>query len=230
MRILVVEDEQALAKGLLFGLKTEGFETVWVKTGDNALKEIEKNGISLVLLDIRLPGIDGFEVCRRLRKKGHKIPVIMLTAKDEEIDKVMGLEIGADDYMVKPYSFRELTGRIRAQLRRCYGEFARQGESRKIFGSISVDLKAMRAYKDSEEIFLTPIEFKLLKYFLDNQDISLSREIIISNVWGDNIFLDDERTVDVHIRHLRAKLENNPSEPEFIKTVRGYGYRFVKKP
>jgi len=237
--ILVVEDDAAISKGLTRGLCCEGFGAIPVRTGEQALERLAAERFDIVLLDIRLPGVDGLEVLRRLRKRGDTVPVIMVTARDEEIDKVLGLESGADDYIVKPFGFRELVSRIHALLRRSLGEFSRgsTGADVKFFGDIRVDTGSLRVFRDNSHILLTPTELKLLLFFLDNPGVHASRQKIIEHVWGYGYVLEDERTVDVHIRHLREKIEPDPSHPRYIRTVRGFGYRFdpgddgkIKKP
>lgn len=226
-RILVVEDDDAVAKGLVYALREEGFEVSRAADGEAGLDRATEDRPDLILLDVRLPKLSGFDVLRKLREAGLSQPIIMLTARDEEADRVLGLELGADDYVVKPFSLRELMSRIRAQLRRAYGSLAPQGDG-VTFGDIELDLDRLRVTREGEPIDLTPIEFRLLAHLARNPDIPLTRERLIEAVWGPNIFLEDERTVDVHIRHLREKLEDDPANPRFIHTVRGIGYRFVK--
>jgi DNA-binding response OmpR family regulator len=235
-RILVVEDDPAITLGLCDALRDEGFDVVHAACGDAAL-DILTGGragpaIHLVLLDVRLgPGPDGFTVCRRLREAGLRMPVLMLTARDEEVDRVLGLELGADDYVVKPYSLREFQSRIRAHLRRAYGTLAATAATPLIsFGSCVFDTQSLRLYRGGREENLTPVELRLLRYFLDNPDMALSRRRIIDSVWGNEFILEDDRTVDVHIRHLREKIEIDPAGPRHVQTVRGHGYRFVVKP
>ncbi|MCF7943832.1 MAG: response regulator transcription factor [Spirochaetia bacterium] len=231
-RILIVEDEPAIADALYDGLRYEGFEPFKVGTGEAALEQLEAVQIDLVLLDIRLPGIDGYETCRKIRLKGMHLPVIIVSARDEVLDRVVGLEVGADDYLVKPFSFRELFSRVKAQIRRAYGEFADTGDhaSQKdaglvTFGSVAVDLRGMRARKNGEDLFLTPIEMRLLMFFLEYPGQVLTREQILDHVWSESWNPDDPKTVNVHIRHLREKIEDDPANPAYLKTVRGYGYR-----
>lgn len=237
-RIAIIEDDRAISKGLVRGLSDEGFQPTPSYSGEEGLRQLQEKPADLILLDIRLPGISGMEVLKALRSRGDTTPVIILTARDEEIDKVLGLETGADDYMVKPFGFRELVSRIHAQLRRSSGDFAASGADTRFFGNTRVDTRSLRVYRGGDEVILTPIELKLLLHFLNNPGISMSRNTLIEAVWGYGYALEDERTVDVHIRHLREKLEENPSAPRFIITVRGFGYRFddaggpakIKKP
>ena len=229
--ILMVEDEEAIAKGMRLGLEREGYDVVHAISAEQALDLVRHQQPDLFLLDIRLPGMDGLALCQTLRRDGARQPIVMLTARDEEIDRVLGLELGADDYLVKPVSLRELAARVKAHLRRAYGDLAGQASPDTLtVGTIRVERAALRVFKDAEEILLTPVEFRLLLCLADHADIALSRSQIISRVWGESFVLEDERTVDVHIRHLREKLEPVPGDPQFIRTVRGYGYRFVMKP
>lgn len=225
--ILVVEDEPAVARGLLYGLNAEGFVTYWVETGQHALDLAREKDVHLILLDIRLPDISGFDVCRQLRAEGKRQPVIMLTASDEEVDKVLGLELGADDYVVKPYSLREVISRIRAMLRRSYGELA-NGNSREkfTFGDVLIDMERLQVWRNGQLISLTPTEFRLLRYLVSNPDRPVSRDTLIESVWGYSSDIGDDRTIDVHIRHLREKLEEDPTNPRWLLTVRGFGYKF----
>jgi DNA-binding response OmpR family regulator len=225
--ILVVEDEPAVARGLLYGLNSEGFVTYWAENGQRALELAREKDVQLILLDIRLPDITGFDVCRQLRAEGKRQPVIMLTASDEEVDKVLGLELGADDYVVKPYSLREVISRIRAMLRRAYGDLAASAPREKIaFGDIELDLERLQVFRAGQPLNLTPTEFRLLRYLVSNPDRPISREMLIESVWGYGSDIGDDRTIDVHIRHLREKLESDPTNPRWILTVRGFGYKF----
>jgi DNA-binding response OmpR family regulator len=226
-RILVVEDERAVARGLEYGLAAEGFQVLRAETGTQALALARTRDPHLILLDIRLPDISGFDVCRRLRAEGMGVPILMLTARDEEVDKVVGLELGADDYVVKPYSLRELVSRVRALLRRAYGELAsglRDGRVR--FGPVEIDLERLLVSRGGERVDLTAIELRLLCYLVSRPSRPFSREALIQAVWGYDSSIGSARTVDVHIRHLRQKLEENPAEPRWLVTVRGVGYVF----
>lgn len=227
-RILVVEDEAAVARGLIYGLESEGFKTRWVTRGEDALRIARAEKPHLILLDIRLPDISGFDVCRQLRRQGAKLPILMLTAKDEEVDKIIGLELGADDYIVKPYSLRELISRIRAQLRRAYGELAGTDEGTTLtFDDLTIDIDRYTATKYGQTILLTPIEFRILRHLAGHPERAFTRAEIIESVWGYNGDIGNERTIDVHIRHLRQKIENDPANPRWIQTVRGVGYTFT---
>jgi DNA-binding response OmpR family regulator len=226
-RILIVEDERAVARGLEYGLKNDGFEVLLAENGEKALDLARTKKPDLILLDIRLPDISGFDVCRNLRSEGARMPILMLTARDEAIDKVLGLELGADDYVVKPYDLRELLARIRALLRRAYGELSQAKQGKRItFGAVEIDLEELRVSRDGKPVFLTPTEFRLLRYMAENPRRPLSRSTLIEAVWGYAGDIGSDRTVDVHIRHLREKLEEDPAAPQWILTVRGIGYKF----
>ncbi len=224
-RILVVDDEQLITDSLSYSLKREGFEVDVAADGQSALQMVQDLKPDLVVLDLMLPDISGFEVCRRLRTFT-AIPVLMLTARGEEIDRVLGLEVGADDYLAKPFSFRELLARIRALLRRV--ELDRQVAQAQILsaGRLSLDPVGRRAFRGEQELQLSTREFDLLMTLMKNAGKALSRDELIKQVWGDD-WVGDPRTLDVHIRWLRLKVEEDPASPRYIQTVRGYGYRFA---
>ena len=224
-RILVVEDERAVARGLVYGLEAEGFAVTWADTGERALEVVRAVDPHLVLLDIRLPGISGFDVCRRLRAQGWRMPVLMLTARDDEVDVVLGLEIGADDYVTKPYSLRALVSRIRALVRRAYGELADVGGGDRIaFGDVEIDTQRLLVTRRGTRVDLTPTEFRLLRHLAANRGRPQTRAALVEAVWGYDSEIGDLRTVDVHVRHLREKLEDDPGAPRWLVTVRGTGY------
>jgi DNA-binding response OmpR family regulator len=226
-RILIVEDERAVARGLEYGLRKEGFEVLWAETGRQALDLARTRDPQLILLDIRLPDISGFDVCRELRAEGRRQPILMLTARDEELDKVLGLELGADDYVVKPFSLRELTSRIRALLRRAYGDLALSESTGSVqFGEVEIDLERLLVRRAGRPVALTPTEFRLLRYLVAHPGRPTSRQALIEAVWGYESEIGYERTVDVHMRHLRQKLEPDPAHPRYLVTVRGVGYKF----
>jgi DNA-binding response OmpR family regulator len=228
-RILIVEDERAVARGLEYGLGKEGFKTLWAASGQQALDLVRSRDPQLILLDIRLPDISGWDVCRQLRAEGKHQPILMLTACDEETDKVLGLELGADDYVVKPYSLREVISRVRALLRRAYGELALASDAGRLtFGDTTLDLERLQAYRGGQPVYLTPTEFRLLRYLVSNPDRPFSRSELIEAVWGYDSDLGYDRTVDVHIRHLREKLEEDPARPRWLVTVYGIGYKFQR--
>jgi len=220
-RILVVEDESAIAFGLQLDLKSEGYEVEIAADGESALQLARKEAFDLILLDVMLPRKDGFEVCRELRRSGSKTPVILLTAKTQEAEKVLGLELGADDYVTKPFSPRELRARIKAALRRT----AEDDLPIYRFGDAEVDLGRCELRRAGKPVELTTLEFKLLTAFVRNSGKVLSRTRLLDLVWGQGTFVTD-RVVDNHVVTLRKKVEPNPSEPRYIVSVRGMGYRF----
>ncbi len=228
-RILIVEDERSVARGLEYGLSKEGFAVLWAETGQQAIDLARSQDPHLILLDIRLPDISGFDVCRQLRAEGKRQPILMLTARDEEMDKVLGLELGADDYVVKPYSLRELVSRIRALLRRAYGDLAVAQNERLAFGDVEIDLEKLLVHRRGQMVYLTPIEFRLLRYLVSNPERPFSRDELIETIWGYDSDIGNDRTIDVHIRHLREKLEDDPANPRWLVTVRGIGYKFQRK-
>ncbi len=224
-RILLVDDEPLIADSLSYSLRREGFEVKAVGDGTQALQEVEDFEPDLIVLDIMLPGMSGLEVCRQLRTHS-ATPVIMLTARGEEIDRVLGLEVGADDYLAKPFSFRELLARIRSILRRV--ELDRQStQTQQItLGDLNLDPVARRMFKANQEIQLSAREFDLLSILMRNAGRALSRDELLTEVWGDD-WIGDPRTLDVHVRWLRIKVEDDPASPRYIQTVRGHGYRFA---
>jgi DNA-binding response OmpR family regulator len=225
-RILIVEDERAVARGLEYGLRSEGFAVLWGESGRRGLELARREQPQLILLDIRLPDMSGFDVCRQLRAEGRRQPVLMLTARDEDVDKILGLELGADDYVVKPFVLREVIARIRALLRRAYGELATAAEPERVrFGDVEIDLGRLVVSRGGEPVHLTPIEFRLVRCLASNPGRLQSREALIEAVWGYDGDVGSDRTVDVHIRHLREKLEDDPANPRWITTVRGFGYK-----
>ncbi|MBX3053916.1 MAG: response regulator transcription factor [Caldilineaceae bacterium] len=226
-RILIVEDERAVARGLEYGLQADGYQVIWARTGAEALQLARAENPALITLDIRLPDTSGYDVCRALRAEGFHQPVLMLTARDEEVDKVLGLELGADDYVVKPYSLREVTARIRALLRRAYGDLSGQEQNTPLrFGDLEIDPARFSVRRAGETIELTPTEFRVLHHLVSQAGWPVTRTALIEAVWGYDSDIGGERTVDVHIRHLRTKIEDDPANPRYVITVRGVGYRF----
>jgi len=226
-RLLIVEDENAIASGLEYGLTSEGFTVLRAESGRRALALARSRDPHLILLDIRLPDMSGFDVCRQLRAEGMRQPILILTARDEELDRVMGLELGADDYVVKPYRLRELIARIRALLRRAYGELAAPVSGGRLrFSDVELDLERLQVTRGGKPVELTPTEFRLLRYLVSNPERPFSRDELIETIWGYDSDIGSERTVDVHIRHLREKLEDTPANPRWLVTVRGVGYKF----
>jgi two-component system response regulator RegX3 len=222
-RILVVEDEESFRDALSYMLRKEGFEVVLAENGPGALEEFDRHGADLVLLDLMLPGLSGTEVCRAIRAKS-SVPVIMLTAKDTEVDKVVGLELGADDYVTKPYSTRELLARIRAVLRR-RGEPEDLAPATVEAGPVRLDVDRHVVSVSGEEVTMPLKEFELLELLLRNAGRVLTRGQLIDRVWGSD-YVGDTKTLDVHVKRLRAKVEPAPSAPRHIVTVRGLGYKF----
>jgi len=220
-RILVVEDEPAIAFGLQLDLTNEGYDVEIESDGESALKRAKSEAFDLILLDIMLPGKDGFEVCRELRREGAKTPIIMLTARSQEAEKVLGLETGADDYVTKPFSPRELRARVKAALRRG----ADDDPPIVRFGDAEVDFGRCELRRAGKPVELTAFEFKLLAALIRSGGKVLSRDQLLDLVWGHGTFVTD-RVVDNHIVTLRKKVEPEPSEPRYIVSVRGLGYRF----
>jgi two-component system response regulator RegX3 len=225
-RILVVEDEESLSEAIAFLLSKEGFEVEIAASGPAAIEKFDLNGADLILLDLMLPGLSGTEVCRQIRSKS-AVPIIMLTAKDSEIDKVVGLELGADDYVTKPYSSRELIARIRAVLRR--GEMTDSNVEVGVLtvGPVRLDIDRHIITVNGLPISLPLKEFELLEFLMRNAGRVLTRLQLIDRVWGSD-YVGDTKTLDVHIKRLRAKIEKDPANPEYIQTVRGMGYKMER--
>lgn len=219
-RVLVVDDEKSIRKVVEYALKEGGFEVLSAGRGDDALEIIEKEPIDLVVLDLMLPGLDGMEVCRRIRAT-RNVPIIMLSARDDEVDKVLGLEMGADDYVTKPFSPRELVSRVKANLRRARVVPVQEDPIR--VGDIEVDPAARTVMRDGEDIPLTFSEFEILLKLMKSPRRVFTREELMDHLW-DGSFYGDLRSVDVHVRHLRQKIERDPANPVIIRTVRGVGY------
>jgi len=224
-RILLVDDENAVQTLLGYPLRKDGYEVVAARDGREALDRFAEQRFDLVVLDIMLPKLDGIEVCRRLRSRS-QVPIIMLTAKDDEIDKILGLEMGADDYITKPFSVREFRSRIRAALRRSEMAAMRpRGGEPIVSGELRIDFDRRVVEVRSEPVGLTYVEFEILAVLAGNPGVVMTRESLLEHVWGDSAYRDP-RTVDVHIRHLREKIERDAKGPEYLFTVRGVGYRF----
>jgi DNA-binding response OmpR family regulator len=223
-RILLVDDEQAVQTLLTYPLRKEGYEVVEARDGQEALDRFGEERFDLVVLDIMLPKLDGIEVCRRLRTRS-QVPIIMLTAKGDEVDKVAGLEMGADDYITKPFSVREFRSRVKAALRR--GGMGPQAVANEPIraGDLEIDFERRAVTLDSKPINLTYVEFEILAALAASPGRVYTREMLLEHIWGDSTYRDP-RTVDVHIRHLREKLEADAKHPEYLFTVRGVGYRF----
>ncbi|MBQ9985153.1 MAG: response regulator transcription factor [Oscillospiraceae bacterium] len=228
-KILVVEDEKAIADILDFNLKKEGYTVVCAYDGEEGLRAALEDKPDLILLDVMLPKLDGFEVCKSVRKTSN-VPIIMLTAREEEVDKILGLELGADDYITKPFSMRELMARIKANVRRGAAPVAevqeQSDENRLVFGNIVINLRSLDVSKNGTKLELTPREFDLIKFLATQPNQVFSREVLMENVWKYDYY-GDLRTVDVTVRRLREKLEDDPANPVRIVTRRGAGYMFA---
>jgi two-component system, OmpR family, response regulator RegX3 len=227
--VLVVEDEESFIDALTIGLDREGFDVTIARDGQAALASFSKGHFDVVLLDLMLPKVSGLDVCRSIRATS-SVPIIVVSAKGEEVDMVLMLEIGADDYVTKPYRLRELVARIRAVLRRRGAHEQFEADELISLGNVRMDIDARRCYVDGEEIKLRKKEFALLRLLLENPGRVLTREVLIDRVWG-NDYVGDTKTLDVHIKRLRTLIEDDPKNPSHITTVRGVGYRYeVAKP
>ncbi|MCB0324369.1 MAG: response regulator transcription factor [Bdellovibrionales bacterium] len=233
-KILVIEDENAVREGLVDNLKLEGYDVLWRANGKSGVEAYEQEKPDLVILDLMMPEMDGLEVCRRIRSSMAGTPIIMLTAKASEVDKVVGLELGADDYLTKPFGMRELFARVKALLRRTNGAAQQQPEESKkemrddlSFGTVFIDFRTYRARKGDQEIVLSAKEFELLRYLSSQPDVPVTRDELLDNVWGYNNY-PSTRTVDNFIARLRQKIEENSEKPRHIVTVHGVGYKFVQ--
>jgi two-component system response regulator RegX3 len=224
-KLLLVEDERAIAEGLSITLEAEGFQVAWVKDGAEAVGAFERVRPDLVLLDLMLPGMPGTEVCRQLRIASD-VPIIMVTARDDEVDRVVGLELGADDYVTKPFSSRELVARIRAVLRRAVTADVPYDDAPAEAVGVRVDRVRHEVRVDGQLVDLPPKEFDLLAYLVEHAGRVLTRSALIDEVWGSD-YVGDTKTLDVHIRRLRTRVERDPQDPQRIQTVRGVGYRFA---
>lgn len=224
-KVLVVDDERSIVRLVCYNLEKEGFITLKAYDGEEALEVIRRENPDLVVLDVMLPRVDGFEVCRRVRREGIPVAIIMLTAKDQEIDTVVGLELGADDYMTKPFSPRELVARIKAVLRRTSTVKDRRHGGIIKSGGLVIDPVRHEVTVDGRAVELTPKEFELLYFLAQNPGQVMSRDTLLDRVWG-YAYDGDTRVVDVHVSHLREKIEVNPKNPTYIKTVWGVGYKF----
>ena len=224
-KILIVEDEPDMVEGLRDNLVYEGYEVMSAADGETGLLRAAKESPDLILLDIMLPGKNGYQICREMRSKGINVPVIMLTAKSQEVDKVLGLELGADDYITKPFSIRELLARIKAVLRR-QGAHPKKLEAAE-FGSVKVDFRRGLAVKDGNNIELSHYENEILRLLVANKDEPVSRNRLLDEVWGYDLF-PTTRTIDNHVVKLRQKIEDDPHNPRHLVTVHGIGYKFIE--
>ncbi len=224
-KILVVDDDEDIGRGLEINLSKEGYKVLRANNGNTAIDSAIRNNPDLILLDVAMPEVNGFDVCRELRRKGFDAPIIMLTAKSEEIDRVVGLEIGADDYVPKPFSLRELQARIRARLRRKPAT-SPDGLSHYCFADVEIDFERLRATRKNQDLELSPREFEILRLLIQNRGDVVTRDKLLDTVWGYDAF-PTTRTVDNHIMKLRKKLENDPANPKYLLSIYGEGYKFV---
>lgn len=223
-KILIIEDEPNMVLGLTDNFELEGYEVISATDGEAGLAKALTEKPTLIILDIMMPKKSGLDVCKELRAKGHTMPVILLTARSQEIDKVVGLEIGADDYVTKPFSIRELLARVKAVLRRIEGRG--QAVEQYQFGNISLDFKLHQALKNGRPLDLSTKEFELLKYFVQHRGETVSRDRLLEDVWGYDQF-PTTRTVDNHVAKVRQKIEEKSAEPRYIITIHGVGYKFL---
>ncbi|MCT4633054.1 MAG: response regulator transcription factor [Firmicutes bacterium] len=226
-KVLVLEDEEEIREFIMINLKRNGFEALEAGTGEDALEIAKKEKFDIAVLDVMLPGIDGFQVCKKLREDNKTMGIIMLTARTQEMDKINGLYAGADDYVTKPFSPSELVARIDALVRRIELMEVEKPKELKS-GPFKLDYDGRKILKDDEEIELTQIEYSIIKLLMENEGESLSRDFILNKIWGEN-YVGSWKIVDVNIRRIRSKIEDDPSNPEYIKTIWGYGYRWRKE-
>jgi two-component system alkaline phosphatase synthesis response regulator PhoP len=223
--ILIIEDEPGIMMSLKDEFESQGYVVHAAENGEKGLDLARKKKPDLIILDIMLPVLDGYEVCKRLRMEGDRIPIIMLTVKDKEVDKVLGLELGADDYVTKPFSFAELTARVKAVFRRT--EELIKDLTKYGFGDIEMDFERYEAKKGGEKLDLTTLEFHMLKFFIQNRGKVISRDDFLDRIWGEDNVSVSFRTVDSHIANIRKKIEDDPTDPKHILSIRGVGYKFV---
>jgi DNA-binding response OmpR family regulator len=223
-KILIIEDEESILMALTDDLTLEGYEVASAKDGFKGLSMAKEKVYDMIILDIMLPKMDGFEVCKQLRQAGVGTPILMLTAKSQEVDKVLGLELGADDYVTKPFSPRELLARVKAILRRVKS-MKEQTDSYR-FGDVEIDFKKYEVKKKGEPVYLTSLEFSLISFLIKHKDKAVDRTTILDEVWGRDVYVLP-KTVDTHVGHLRKKIEDDPANPKHIIGVRGIGYKFI---
>jgi two-component system alkaline phosphatase synthesis response regulator PhoP len=224
-KILVVEDEPGILVSLRDEFESEGYTVCTAESGDKALETAKKEIPDLIILDIMLPVLNGYEVCKKLRMEGDATPIIMLTVKDKELDKVLGLELGADDYVTKPFSLRELTARVKAVIRRAEERTKELAKYR--FGKIALDFRKYEATKKGKKLDLTPLEFRMLKLLIEKKGQVVSRDDFLDQIWGEENVSVSFRTVDSHIANIRKKIEDDPANPKHILSLRSVGYKFV---
>jgi DNA-binding response OmpR family regulator len=225
-KILIIEDEESIRMALEDDFRLENYDVEVASDGIEGLSKAANPGIDLIILDIMLPGMNGFDICKKLRTQGIRTPVIMLTAKGQEIDRVVGLEIGADDYVTKPFSPRELQARVKAVLRRMETEPDDKAENLFRSGGLEVDFRQYECRKNGKEVSLTAHEFELLKYLIQNRGRVINRDELLDEIWGKDVFVAP-RTVDTHMANLRKKIEDDPAQPRLIISIRGVGYKFI---
>jgi two-component system response regulator MtrA len=225
--ILLIEDDPAIAESLSEGLGQEGYAVHWESTGARGVAYARDKNPRLIVLDVRLPDGSGFDFCREMRRLGMRQPILILTVQNDEVDKVLGLEMGADDYLTKPYRLRELIARVRALLRRAYGELSAAEADNLYVADLVVDRTLARVTRGDKQINLTPTEFRLLVFLAQHPGQVFSRAQLMEQVWGYSADCYDEKTVSVHIRRLREKIELEPSDPQLVLTVTGLGYRLA---
>jgi two-component system alkaline phosphatase synthesis response regulator PhoP len=225
-KILIIEDNPGIQMSLMDEFEAEGYRVLTTENGNEGLKLVKDHNPDLIILDIMLPGLNGYEVCKKLRMEGNTTPVIMLTVKDKEIDKVLGLELGADDYVTKPFSVRELSARVKTIFRRI-SEYSGDSSSSNI-GETSLDFRKYEAIRRGVRLDFTPLEFQLLHYFIRNRGRVLSRTELLEHVWGEQNVVISLRTIDSHVASIRKKLEEDPSNPEYIINIRGVGYKLTE--
>lgn len=224
-KLLIIEDDPSIAKGLVAALEAEHYEVIHQSDGEKGYQNAKRERFDLIILDLTLPGRNGEDICRSLRREGVAIPILMLTSKKEELDKIMGLELGADDYVTKPFSLRELQARIRALLRRA--PHVKQELDDYSFGNVHVDLRRLEITKNRTPLKFSKKEFDIIKFFIDHEGELVTRDMLLDSVWGYESF-PTTRTVDNFILSMRKKIEDDPSDPKHIVTVHSAGYKFVK--
>lgn len=224
-KILVIEDEPGILRSLKDEFESEGYLVFTAENGEKGLEMVKSERPDLIILDVMMPKMDGYEVCKHLRKEEDSTPIIMLTVKDKEIDKVLGLELGADDYVTKPFSLRELTARVKALFRRT--EERKKERDIYSFGGILLDFRKYDATKKGKKLDLTPLEFHILKLFIERKEQVITRDDFLDNIWGEDNTYISYRTIDSHIANIRKKIEDDPSKPKYIISIRSVGYKFV---
>ena len=227
-KILIIEDEEIIRMALIDDFLHEGYQVEYATNGMEGFEKGMDSSVDLIILDIMLPELSGFEVCQKLRMSGINTPIIMLTAKGQEVDRIVGLELGADDYVTKPFSPRELQARVRAIFRRTENTIGDVVESTFEFEHIKVDFLQYECYKNGKLINLTKHEFNLLKHLIKNKGRVIQRDELLEEVWGDDVIVSS-RTIDTHMANLRKKIEVDSSDPKIIKSIRGVGYKFMSK-